>query len=82
MAVGGMRAKGIILSTDLLKWYLDHGLAVTNITMVIEFMSGYPFKKFQEMVTAGRRKGDLDDALKVIAEQLKLTGVIYDPLSL
>lgn len=75
--VGGMKARQILLSTDLLKWYMAHGLVASNIDLVIEFPKGQPFRKFQEMVTNARRQGDCcgDKTAQVRADQAKLLGV-------
>ena len=41
---GAMKAEKIILSSPLLKWYLEHGLVVTRIYQVIEFQRDAYFK--------------------------------------
>ena len=38
LLIGGMKAKKILLLTPLLKWYIDHGLEVTEVYQVIEFI--------------------------------------------
>ena len=35
--VGGMRANKILLASDLLKWYITHGMIVTHVHQVIEY---------------------------------------------
>ena len=76
LLVGGMKARNILLSTDLLRWYIQHGLEVLDIDLVVEFPKGKPFKNFQEMVTKARREGDkCDKTAKLRADLAKLLGV-------
>ena len=76
--VGGMKAKNILLSSDLLGWYLRHGLVVSDVDLIVEFPKGKPFRSFQQMVTSARRQGDLGDSTaKVRADQAKLLGVSF-----
>ena len=35
--VGGMRANNLLLASKLLRWYILHGLEITQIHTVIEF---------------------------------------------
>ena len=74
LLVGGMKAEKILLATPLLKWYLEHGLIVTEIFEVIEYGKMSCFKEFGEQVTAARRMGDLDSTLEIIAMLFKLIG--------
>ena len=78
-SVGGMRGKNLVLSSDLLQWYIKHGLKVSDIKMVVEFPKGKPFQEFQKMVTEARRRGDIGDVIaKVRGLQAKLIGVSYN----
>lgn len=36
--IGIMKGEKILLATPLLKWYLEHGLELTNVHQVIEFI--------------------------------------------
>ena len=72
--VGGYKAKQILLATDLLKWYLDHGLRVTRIYEVIEYTPQKCFAKFTKTVTEARRLGDIDPTQEVMATTMKLIG--------
>ena len=74
LLVGGLRAKEILLSTDLVKWYLDHGLKVTRIYEVIEYCKKKCFAQFTKDVTEARRLGDIDPTQQVMAETMKLIG--------
>ena len=73
LLIGGMKAKKILLATDLLKWYIQHGLVVTVIHQVVEYLPSKCFSHFVKDVSDGRRKADLnqDDA---DGENWKLVG--------
>ena len=72
--VGGMKAKGILLATPLLKFYLEKGLIVENISLVVEYDSGNCFSNFTEKITAARRLGDEKPSTKLHADTAKLMG--------
>jgi hypothetical protein len=59
LLVGGMAGEKILLSTPLLKWYLDHGLRVTRVYEVIEYKAQSCFEQFVKEVSDARREGDL-----------------------
>lgn len=72
LLVGGLKAERLLLHTDLLSWYLEHGLHVTRIYRVIEFHSARCFKPFIDEMTELRRKADKDPDQSVIADTAKL----------
>ena len=74
LLVGGMKAKRLLLATPLLKWYLEHGLEVTNIDKVIEYIPNSCFKEFQHDVSNARRTGDQNPSMSIIADTMKLIG--------
>ena len=74
LLVGGMKAERLLLLTPLLKWYLDHGLHVSEIFQVIEFTPSDCFKDFQENVSEARRKGDLSPDFLLLGDTMKLLG--------
>lgn len=55
LLIGGMRARQILLATPLLKWYLEHGMVVSKIYQVIEFIPQRCFREFVKHVSDGRR---------------------------
>ena len=55
-----MEARKIMLSTPLLRWYLNHGLEVTRLYEVIKFSPIACFEKFIETCTNARRRGDIE----------------------
>ena len=74
LLIGGMKAKKILLLTPLLKWYIDHGLEVTEIYQVIEFSPQASFKEFREKVSEARRKGDVSPDHLLLGDTMKLLG--------
>ena len=74
LLVGGMKANRLLLATPLLKWYLEHGLEVTNIHKVIEYIPNACFKEFQHDVSNARRTGDQNPSMSIIADTMKLIG--------
>ena len=72
--VGSFYGDQILMTTPLLKWYMIHGLVVSNVTTVIEY-EPYPcFKYFGERVTEARRGGDVNPSQMILAETFKLLG--------
>ena len=74
LLVGGMKASKILLSTPLLKWYVDHGLEVTKVHQVVEYIPSKCFEEFVQQVTQARRKGDEDSTQSIRADTMKLLG--------
>ena len=72
----GMQAEEIMLSTKMIAWYIKHGLEVTNVSQVIEFVPSKPFKEFVEDITARRLEGARNPDKKIIAEIYKLMGCV------
>ena len=48
----------ILLTTPLLKCYLEHGLVVTHVYETVEYTPEACFKHFGESVSAAHRLGD------------------------
>ena len=72
--IGSYFGDEILLATPLLKWYLSHGLVVTDVQQVIEYRPQRCFKDFGDRVTAARRKGDLNKDSSILADSYKLLG--------
>ena len=72
--VAGMKAKKILVSTPLLKFYLSKGLEVTKIYTVIEYCSDNCFASFTKSVTDDRRLGDVHPDKELFAKLSKLKG--------
>jgi hypothetical protein len=74
LLVGGMKASRILLATPLLKWYMEHGLEVTKIHQVVEYIPLKCFEDFVKQVTEARREGDQDPSQSVKSDTMKLLG--------
>lgn len=74
LLVGGLRAKEMFISTELLKWYLSMGLKVSKVHQTIEYTPARCFDTFVDEVTAARRLGDLDKDKSMLADLAKLIG--------
>jgi hypothetical protein len=63
-----------LIATLLLKWYLDHGLVVTKVHEVIEYVARACFKEFVSGIVQSRREGDKDFDKSILSELCKLLG--------
>ena len=66
--------ENILLTTPLLKWYLDHGLVVEDIFEIIRYKPNACFKQFVDTVSKNRRKGDVCPFSTILADTFKLLG--------
>lgn len=74
MLISEMKAEKILLFTPLIQWYLKHGMVITRIHQVVEFLPNACFKSFEETITSARRDGDLFPEQGIIADTMKLLG--------
>ena len=58
----------------MLKWYLNHGLVITHIYTVVEYIPDAAFNSFMTQVAQARLDGDRDNDKALIAETMKLIG--------
>ncbi|KAI9205988.1 uncharacterized protein BJ171DRAFT_498330 [Polychytrium aggregatum] len=65
-----MDAKEIILFSPLLRWYLEHGLVITNIHRLVSFEPNRCFQSFVDEVTEARQQG----GDSILADTMKLFG--------
>ena len=73
--ISSMYGEGILLSTPLLKKYLEMGLIVTNVETVIQYYGKRVFKWFQDEVCRDRRRADMGgEELKIKGEASKTKG--------
>ena len=70
--VGSYFREKILLTSPLIKWYLEHGLEVTHIYQVVEYTPVPCFQPFGEGVSDARRAGDVDPNKAIIADTMKL----------
>ena len=74
MLIGSYFADKILLITPLLKWYINHGLEVTKIYEVVQYLPVKCFENFGLQVSEARRSGDSDPNKAVLAQTFKLWG--------
>ena len=74
LLIGSYFGKKIGLSTPLLRWYLNHDLAITHIYTVVEYIPNAAFNSFLMQVAQARLDGDCDNDKALIAETMKLIG--------
>ena len=74
MLIGSLFGKKILLLSTLVQWYLKHGLRITRIYQMVEYIPQKCFKTFGESVSNARRKGDLDPTEEINATTYKLVG--------
>ena len=63
--VGSMFGEKIMVISPMLKWYVEHGLKVTQIHQVVEYTPATCFQKFGEQVSEARRARDADPNKKL-----------------
>lgn len=67
-------ARKILLTTPILKWYLDHGLRVTRVYSLLEMVPKSCFESIRDEIVEYRRQADRDPALKSSGENWKTLG--------
>jgi len=72
MLIGSFFAKKRLFITPLLKWYVNHGLKVTKVYKVIQYLPIRCFGDFSIQVSEARRSGDADPNKAVLAQTFKL----------
>ena len=74
LLIGSYFGKKIGLATPLLKWYLEHGLIITHIYIIVEYMPNAAFSSFMTQIAQCHLEGDRDKEKALIAEMSKLIG--------
>ena len=72
--IGSYFAQNILLGSPLLKWYLDKGLIVTTVHLLVEHVPHKSFLPFVNQVTEARREGDKNPDCKILSDLYKLLG--------
>jgi hypothetical protein len=72
--IGSFHGTGLLLGTPLLKWYLNKGLIVSKIYLLVEYTPEKTFETFVQEVTSARRKGDENVDCKILSDLYKLLG--------
>lgn len=74
LLVSDLQAREILLSTKLIQWYVRHGLEITKIHEVVEYVGKSPFTNFVREITEKRKEGTRDPNKAVLAQTYKLIG--------
>ena len=64
----------VLLFSGLARWYLQHGLVITEIYELVKYYPRALFKEFGECVSQARRERDADPDKKILADTSKLIG--------
>ena len=56
--IGSFWGKDLLLITPLVKWYLQHGINISNVTLIIEYEPKVCFHSFGEKCAQMRRRAD------------------------
>ncbi|GMF39675.1 unnamed protein product [Phytophthora fragariaefolia] len=72
--IGSYFGENLLIYTPLLKWYLSHGMEITQTYCFIKASSHKAFAPIMEAVSNARREGDVDKSKAMIAEMMKLVG--------
>lgn len=72
--VSGLSAKKIFLTSDLIKWYLNHGLVISKIYQLVEFTPSNCLQDYVNKITTARRSADNDASSSILANTFKLLG--------
>ena len=74
MLIESYFADKILLITPLLKWCVNHGLEVTKIYEVVQYLPVKCFENFGLQVSKARRSGDSGPNKAILAQTFKLWG--------
>jgi len=72
--IGSYFGEKILIYAPLLKWYLSHGMEITNTYSFIKASAHKAFKPFMEEVSQARRDGNADESKKMVGTMMKLVG--------
>ena len=72
--VGSYRGDKIVLATPLLHRYMDHGLEVTHVYQVIEYVPIHCFRRFGDALSKAGREGNVHAHKTIIADTMKFLG--------
>ena len=79
LLVSGLKAEKVLLSSPLLRWYMEHGLEVARVYQCVEYQKQNCFAPFEQEVANARRNAALvsgDDAA-IQADTYKLLGYVF-----
>ena len=74
MLIGSYFGKEVLINIALAKWYLSHGLEITQIHEFIQFHSERCFLNLAERIANAQREADVNPSKQILALTQKLTG--------
>ena len=74
MLIGSYFGKEVLINTALAKWYLSHGLEITQIHEFIQFHPERCFLNLAERIANARKEADNYPSKQILALTRKLTG--------
>ena len=79
LLVSGLKVEKVLLSSPLLRWYLEHGLEVTWVYQCIEYQKQNCFAPFEQEVANARRNAALvsGDGASIQADTYKLLWYVF-----
>lgn len=77
LLVGGLSASKIYISTNLLHWYLTHGVILEKAYTIVEYTPKICFKSFQEEIYQARLDGSKKEGGSLLARTMKLIGMYF-----
>ena len=72
--ISSLQGEGMLLTTPLIHWYIEHGLRIHNIKRVIQYQPQTCFSNFAQEVSAARLEGAKDPPKEILAQTFKLWG--------
>jgi G:T-mismatch repair DNA endonuclease (very short patch repair protein) len=72
--IGSFYGEKILFGTPLLQWYLQKGLVVSKVYLLVEYTPEHTFEPFVKQVTEARRLGDKNVECKILSDLYKLLG--------
>ena len=72
MLISSYKADNILLATPLLRWYIEHGLVVTKVHLVMEWRGQYCFRDWMNEAANMRRVAERDSSKAMLGESAKL----------
>ena len=75
-------AKSYLMTTDLCQWYMEQGVEISNVTLVVEYIKYQPFKKFINELAECRKVADQNGQSDLAAIFKLLANATYGSLAL
>ena len=75
-------AQSYLMTTDLCQWYMEQGVEISNVTLVVEYIKYQPFKKFINELAECRKIADQNGQSDLAAIFKLLANATYGSLAL